>query len=78
MKKWPKRQTADGVAWRVPANCIIENGCNLTLAGLGLVEPEKTDHPEPEDILVRVMQKEKRIMQIVAEMKALLVEEGER
>ena len=34
-----------------PPKQIIANGYNLTLASLGLVEPEKTDHAEPEDIL---------------------------
>jgi len=75
LKKWPRRQTADGVAWRVPAKRIIENGYNLTLASLGLVEPEKTDHAEPEDILQSVAQKERRILEIVEEMKALLSSE---
>ena len=72
LKKWPKRQTAGGIAWRVPAKRIIENGCNLTLASLGLVEPEKTDHAEPEDILASVAEKERRILALVEEMKALL------
>lgn len=72
LKKWPKRQTADGVAWRVPAKRIIENGCNLTLASLGLVEPEKTDHAEPEDILASVAEKERRILEIVEEMRELV------
>ncbi len=74
LKKWPKRQTADGVAWRVPAKRIIENGCNLTLASLGLVEPEKTDHAEPEDILASVAEKERRILEIVEEMRELVTE----
>jgi len=75
LKKWPKRQTADGVAWRVPAQRIIENGYNLTLASLGLVEPEKTDHAEPEDILASVAEKERRILEIVEEMRALVTAE---
>ena len=31
LKKWPKRQIADGVAWRVPAEKIITNGYVMTL-----------------------------------------------
>jgi len=77
LKKWPKRQTADGVAWRVPAKRIIENGYNLTLASLGLVEPEKTDHAEPEDILASVAEKEQRILKIVEEMRELVTAEAE-
>lgn len=70
--KWPKREAADGVAWRVPAKKIIENAYNLSLASLGLVEPEKTDHAEPEDILARVAEKERQILTIVEEMRELL------
>jgi len=39
------------VAWRVPAEKIIANGYDMSLSSLGLVEPEKTDHLEPEEIL---------------------------
>ncbi|MCX8038883.1 MAG: hypothetical protein N3D11_17920, partial [Candidatus Sumerlaeia bacterium] len=76
LAKWPSRATEEGRAWRVPAEKIIANGYNLTLASLGLVEPEKTEHPEPEEILDSVMQKEKRILQIVEEMRALLKAEN--
>lgn len=77
LKKWPKRQTADRVAWRVPAKRIVENGYNLTLASLGLVEPSITDHTEPEDILASVAEKERRILAIVEEMRELVTAEGE-
>jgi type I restriction enzyme M protein len=76
LKKWPKRQTADGVAWRVPFEKIIANGYNLTLAGLGLVEPEKTDHAEPEEILESVAEKEQKILDIIEEMRELVLEEN--
>jgi type I restriction enzyme M protein len=75
LKKWPTRATEEGRAWLVPAQRIIENGYNLTLASLGLVEPEKTDHAEPEDILEAVAQKERRILEIVEEMKKLVASE---
>ena len=75
LKKWPKRQTADGVAWRVPAEKIIANGYNLTLASLGLVEPEKTDHAEPEEILASVAEKEQKILDIIEEMRELVSKE---
>jgi hypothetical protein len=48
---------------------------NLTLTGLGLVEPEKTDHAEPEDILTSVVEKERRILEIVEEMRELVTAE---
>jgi type I restriction enzyme M protein len=76
--RWPKRQTADGpggAGWRVPAKRIIQNDYNLTLASLGLVEPEKTEHAEPEAILASVAEKERRILNIVEEMRELVAEE---
>jgi type I restriction enzyme M protein len=76
LAKWPTREIADGVAWRVPAQKIIDNGYNLTLSSLGLVEPEKTDHDEPEEILASVAEKERRILQIIEEMNELVVAEN--
>ena len=73
LKKWPKRQTAGGIAWRVPAKRIIEKDYNMELSTLGLVEPEKTDHDEPEDILASVAEKERRILEIVEEMRELVM-----
>ncbi len=75
--KWPNRDTADGVAWCVPAKRIVENGFNLTLASLGLVEAEKTKHARPEDILASVTEKERRILEIVEEMRQLVMAETE-
>ena len=59
----------------MPAEKIIANGYNLTLASLDLVEPEKTDHAEPADILASVAEKEQRILEIVEEMRSLLGQE---
>lgn len=77
LAKWPKRATEEGRAWLVPAKNIIANGYNLTLASLGLVAPEKTDHAEPEDILTSVAEKERRILEIVEEMRELVIAEAE-
>jgi type I restriction enzyme M protein len=76
LDKWPKRETADGAAWRVPAEKIIANGYNFTLTSLGLVEPEKTDHAEPEEILASVAEKEQKILDIIEEMRELVLEEN--
>src|SRR5438876_81721 len=62
LAKWPTRAVEEGRAWRVPADKIIANGYNLTLASLGLVEPEKTEHAEPDEILASVAEKERRIL----------------
>jgi type I restriction enzyme M protein len=75
LAKWPKRKTEEGRAWRVPAARIIANGYNMTLASLGLVEPEKTDHAEPEEILASVAEKERRILALVEEMRELVTAE---
>jgi type I restriction enzyme M protein len=75
LEKWPKRQAADGVAWRIPAHRVIENGYDFSLDGLGLIEPEKTNHDEPEEILAGVLEREQRILQIIEEMRELLTVE---
>ena len=49
---------------------------NLTLASLGLVEPEKTDHAEPEEILASVAEKEQKILDIIGEMRELVLDEN--
>jgi len=76
LAKWPKRKTADGVAWRVSAEKIIANDYNLTFSSLGLVKPEKTDHAEPEEILSAVAKKERKILDIIEEMRELLTVEN--
>jgi hypothetical protein len=77
LAKWPKREIADGMAWRVPAQQIIDNGYNLTLTSLGLVEPDEADHAEPEDILASVAEKERRILKLVKEMRELVTANAE-
>jgi len=72
---WPRRKTEEGRAWLIPARKIIGNGYNMTPSALGLVKLETIERPEPEEILVSVAAKEKRIMQLIQEMRALL-EEG--
>lgn len=76
LKKWPKRQTDDSAAWRVSAEKVITNGYNLAPASLGLIETEKIDHAEPEEILESMAEKEQKILGIVAEMRELLTEEA--
>ena len=54
------------------ADKIIANGYNLTLASLDLIKPEETDHAEPEEILESVAEKEQKLLDIIAEMRALV------
>jgi len=56
----------------VPAEKIIKNNYNMTLSGLGLIEPEKIEYPEPEEILESVAAKEERILDLISEMRELL------
>ncbi len=71
LAKWPNRETEEGRAWLVPAQKIIDNNYNLTLSVLGLIEPEKINHPEPEELLESIATKEERIFSIIEEMRAL-------
>jgi len=75
LRMWPDRETEAGRAWLVPAEKIIKNNYNMTLSGLGLIEPEKIEYPEPEEILESVAAKEERILDLISEMRELL-EEG--
>lgn len=74
LAKWPKRKTEEGRSWLVPAKLIEEKNFNMTLSGLGLVAPEKIEHPEPEEILESVAAKEERIFDLIREMQELLME----
>ena len=69
---WPERKTEEGRSWLVPAQKIIDNGYNMTLSALGLIEAETVEYPEPEEILASVASKEERILELIAEMQALL------
>jgi type I restriction enzyme M protein len=72
LRMWPKQKTEDDRAWLVPAKTIIDNGYNMTLSSLGLIEAKTFEHPEPEDILSSIATKEERIFQLIREMQELL------
>lgn len=74
LTKWPKRAQEDGRAWRVPSQRIRDTNYNMTLSRLGLIESDKTAHDAPEEILERVAEKQERILELVEEMRALLLE----
>ncbi len=73
LRMWSKRETEEGRAWLVPAQRIVDNGYNMTLSALGLVEPDIVEHSAPEDILALLVEKEKRVLQLISEMQQLLV-----
>lgn len=72
LRMWPNRETENGRAWLVPAQRIIDNGYNMTLSGLGLIEAETIEYPEPEDILISLAAKEERILGLIQEMQKLM------
>lgn len=73
LRMWPNRETEEGRAWLVPAQKIIDNGYNMTLSSLDLIATETVEHPEPEEILASVADKEERILHLIQEMQELLV-----
>jgi type I restriction enzyme M protein len=76
LAKWPARVEEPGRAWRVPAQAIRDKNYNMTLSGLGLIEPDKPEHEAPEEILERVAEKQERVLELIEEMRALLLEEA--
>lgn len=72
LAKWPDRKEESGYAWRVPAEAIKEKGCNLTLSGLGLIEPETVEHEPPEEILEVIATKQERVASLIGELRSLL------
>jgi type I restriction enzyme M protein len=77
LAKWPTQTTEDGCSWLVPVKKLIENNYNLSPSSLGLIEAEKAEHDEPEDILASVADKEQRILEILAEMRNIVLSEAE-
>jgi hypothetical protein len=68
---WTKRKESDR-AWEVPAKQIIDNGCNLDIKNPAA--KEDLEHLQPEQLVESIMEKEKRILEIMGEIKALLAE----
>jgi len=78
LSMWPKRDTQDGRAWMVPAKDILENNCDITLSGLGLVERENHDLPDPEAILESVASGGGLLLKHIGEMQKILGQESDR
>lgn len=72
IKMWPQRETEEGRAWLVPAKEIIDNNYNMSLSSLGFEEQEIFEHPEPEQIINSIMNREDNILKIIKEMYGLL------
>jgi type I restriction enzyme M protein len=74
LSKWQKRRTEAGKAWLVPTRLIEEKNYNMTLSGLGLIEPNKVEHAEPDEILEAAEIKAEKLLTLVKEMRELLTE----
>jgi type I restriction enzyme M protein len=59
-------------AWKIPAKQILDNGCNLDIKNPAA--KEDLEHLPPEKLVESIVEKEKRILEIMGEIKALLAE----
>lgn len=71
---WQAREESDR-AWKVPAAELLANGCNLDLKNpRGAVDLE---HLPPEQLVESILEKERRIVELLNDIKALLSEQRE-
>jgi type I restriction enzyme M protein len=68
---WTKRKETDR-AWKIPAKQILDNGCNLDIKNPAA--KEDLEHLPPEKLVESIVEKERRILEIMGEIKALLAE----
>ena len=68
---WPAREENDR-AWRVPAQTIRDNGCNLDIKNPRA--RQDIEHLPPEALAASILDKERRIAEIVADIQRLLAE----
>ncbi|MCI0378778.1 MAG: type I restriction-modification system subunit M [Gemmataceae bacterium] len=68
--KWWKKREENERAWKVAANCILENGCNLDLKNPSA--KQDFEHLPPEQLADDILQKELRIAEIMREIKEVL------
>lgn len=66
---WNKRKENE-VAWKVPVAALLANGCNLDRKNPSIAE--NASHMAPERLAESILQKEKRILEIVENMGKLL------
>jgi type I restriction enzyme M protein len=69
VKWWPKRKE-NGRAWKVPAETILANNCNLDIKNPNA--KQDSEHLPPEQLADDILQKEIRIADIMREIKELL------
>jgi len=67
---WWKNRKENQRAWKVPGKKILDNGCNLDIKNP--YAKEDLEHLPPEKLVEGIIEKEKRILIIMDEIKALL------
>jgi type I restriction enzyme M protein len=70
---WKKREESEH-AWRVSATELLANGCNLDRKNPRT--KENIAHLPPEKLVESILEKERRIWEIIGDVKALLVRQG--
>jgi len=68
----PEGRQENARAWRVPAQSILDNGCNLDLKNPSA--KQDITHLPPEKLAASILDKERRITEIMAEIQRLLAE----
>ncbi len=68
---WPNREENDR-AWRVPAQTILDNGCNLDIKNPRA--KQDIEHLPPEVLAASILEKERQIAEIVADIQRVLAE----
>ena len=69
LKWWPKRKENER-AWKVPAEQILANGCNLDIKNPN--GKEDLEHLPPEKLVAEIVEKEQRILEIMGEVRTIL------
>jgi type I restriction enzyme M protein len=69
LKWWPQRKE-NGQAWKVPAETILTNNCNLDIKNPNA--KQDLEHLPPEQLADDILQKELRIAEIMREIKEFL------
>ena len=82
LKWWPKRKENDR-AWKVPAKDVLKYDADgkLVSVNLDIKNPsaaEDLEHLPPEKLVADILAKEKRIIDIMSEISAVLANEGTR
>ncbi len=68
--EWWKQREENEHAWKVHAQEVLQNGCNLDIKNPN--NKQDLEHLPPEQLVEDILSKERRIMEIMGEIKAVL------